>query len=146
MMMVAGDHTAIEPQPLSVIAWSCDSGGVRDVRPLDCEGSDSLRMWVTFPDCWNGSDARSPIPQQPSLHVAYSAAGECPSSHPVHIPQLQFAIDFPPQPAADLSRLALSSGNIVSGHADFWNAWDQDKLTREVTHCLHRDLPCGVAG
>lgn len=146
MMMVAGDHAAIEPQPLSVVAWSCAAGGRRDVRPLDCEGADSLRLSITFHDCWNGVDVRSPIPQQPSMHVAYSAAGECPASHPVHIPQLQFAIEFPPQPAADLDRLALTSGDILSGHADFWNVWDQDKLRREVTHCLHRDLPCGVSG
>jgi hypothetical protein len=40
--------------------------------------------------------------------------------------------------------LSLSSGPIVSGHADFWNAWDQRKLTTEVELCLHRELVCGV--
>ena len=116
------------------------------MRPLECEGAPSLRMSITFQDCWNGSDVRSPIPQQPSLHVAYSAAGECPASHPVHIPQLQFAIDFPPVPADRLDGLALSSGDILSGHADFWNAWHQDKLENEVDVCIRRDLPCGVSG
>ena len=42
--------------------------------------------------------------------------------------------------------VALAAGNIHTGHADFWNAWDQDKLTNEVTRCIHRDLVCGVSG
>ena len=48
--------------------------------------------------------------------------------------------------AADLDSLALSSGDILSGHADFWNAWDQEKLENEVDVCIRRDLPCGVSG
>ena len=152
-MMVAGDHTAIEPQPLSVVAWSCESGGRRDARPPDCTGEPSLRsgeaglrLWITFPDCWNGVDARSPIVPEPSRHVAYSAAGECPPEHPVPISQLQLAIDFPAVAAAELDAVALSSGDILSGHADFWNAWHQGKLTNEIAHCIHRDLPCGISG
>ena len=146
LMMVAGDHTATEPQPLSVVSWSCGPGARRDVRPIDCEGASSLRMTITFPDCWNGVDVRSPIVPEPSRHMAYSSAGECPAAHPVHVPQLEFAVDFPPQPAAELDGLALSSGDISSGHADFWNVWDQEKLRREVRGCIHRDLPCGVSG
>lgn len=145
LMMVAGDHTATEPQPRSVVAWSCSTGARRESGPLDCAGS-TLRLTVTFPDCWNGDDIRSPIVPRPSRHVAYSTAGACPDEHPVAIPQLELAIDFPPQPADDLDELALSSGTVFSGHADFWNAWNDDKLRREVAHCIHRDLPCGVSG
>lgn len=143
LMMVAGDHTATDPQPVSLVAWTCGAGGTRTSEPTDCTGADSLRMLVTFPDCWNGVDVRSPIVTEPSLHVAYSTAGECPPEHPVHIPQLQFAVDWPVP--ASIDGLALSSGDIHTGHADFWNAWDQDKLEREVTACLHRDLPCIVS-
>lgn len=143
MMMVAGDHTAIDPQPVALVAWSCGIGGTRTSAPADCTGADSLRMLVTFPDCWNGVDARSPIVPEPNRHVAYSTAGECPREHPVHIPQLQFAVDWPVPDSVE--GLALSSGHIHSGHADFWNAWDQDKLEREVAACLHRDLPCNVS-
>lgn len=144
LMMVAGDHTAIDPQPESVVAWTCGAGGLRATEPPDCSGSTSLRLLVTFPDCWNGVDVRSPIVPEPNRHVAYSAAGECPPDHPVHIPQLQFAVDWPVPETVD--GLALSSGDIHSGHADFWNAWDQAALEREVAACLHRDLPCGISG
>ena len=143
LMLVAGDHTAVEPQPLSVVAWTCDSGALRDVTPPDCRGATNLRLLITFQDCWDGEHLRSDDPARPGAHAAYSIGGECPESHPVHIPQLQFAVDFPP---LDPAGLALSSGGILSGHADFWNAWHQDKLEREVDVCLRRDLPCKISG
>lgn len=149
LMMVAGDHTAIDPQPTSVVAWTCGSGGTRSPEPPQCSADaslrgSSLRMLVTFPDCWNGVDLRSPIVPEPSLHVAYSLGGRCPAEHPVPIPQLQFAVDWR-APEAD-AELALSSGDIHSGHADFWNGWHQDKLDREVEVCIGRDLACNVSG
>ncbi len=146
LMMVAGDHAAVDPQPLAVVAWSCGTGAARSTMPPDCTGAPSLRMSVTFPDCWNGRDIRSPIVPEPNRHVAYSSAGACPAPHPVSIPQLQLAIDYPPVAAPDLAGLALSSGDILSGHADFWNVWDEAKLEREVSACIRRDLPCGVSG
>jgi hypothetical protein len=142
-MAVAGDHTAIEPQPLSVVAWSCDTGSVRSPIPPDCTAGATLRLMITFEDCWDGEHLRSPIVSEPARHVAYSSGGACPETHPVHIPQLQLAVTFPAFPPHDLS---LSSGSILSGHADFWNAWQQDKLEREVTSCLHLDLPCNITG
>lgn len=143
LMLVAGDHTATEPQPLSVVSWSCDTGALRQATPPDCSVGTNLRLLIAFQDCWDGTRVRSDDPDAPSAHATYSAGGECPSSHPVHIPQLQLAVDFPPVAPEGL---ALSSGGILSGHADFWNAWHQDKLEREVDVCLRRDLPCTISG
>ena len=147
LMLVAGDSRAIEPQPVSVVAWSCGTGSVREATPPDCSRAPSLRMIVTYPDCWNGHDLAAGDWFDPAQrHAAYSAGGECPAAFPVHIPQLQFAIDYPPVPADELDGLALASGDIHSGHADFWNTWHQDKLTREVTQCIGRNLVCNVSG
>jgi hypothetical protein len=146
MMLVAGDHRAVEPQPLSVVSWSCFTGGERSVTPPDCGDAPSLRLTITFQDCWDGEHTRSPIVPEPARHVVYSAGGQCPDTHPIHLLQLQLAIDFPVVAADQLAGLALSSGDILSGHADFWNTWDQDKLETEVTHCLHRNLPCRISG
>ena len=143
LMLIAGDHTATEPQPLSVVSWSCDTGAIREATPPDCTAGANLRLLVTFQDCWDGEHVRSDEPDQPTAHATYSVAGKCPASHPVHIPQLQLAVDFPPLAPEGL---ALSSGGILSGHADFWNAWHQDKLEREVDVCLRRDLPCTISG
>jgi hypothetical protein len=147
LMLIAGDATATEPQPLSVVAWSCGTGAARAATPPDCTGAPSLRMIVTYPDCWNGVELASADWRDPQRrHAVYSAAGECPASHPVHLPQLQFAIDYPPVPANEVDELALSSGDIHSGHADFWNTWHQQKLRNEIAKCIHRDLVCNVSG
>lgn len=142
-MMVAGDDTALDPQPVSVVAFGCGSGVARTPEPVDC-GNARPTMSVTFPDCWNGSDVRSPNPADPDSHVSYSRDGRCPAGFPVAIPQLQFAIEYPAGTGPD--GLLLASGNIHTGHADFWNAWDQEKLENEVERCIHRDLACGIAG
>jgi hypothetical protein len=153
LMMVAGDAGADQAQPLEVIAWGCGSNFVREPSPPDCRnelarqavsGSDtpssrSLRLWVTFPDCWDGERLTA---YGSGAHVRYSEGGACPDSHPVAIAQLQMAIDFP---ASDPAGLSLASGGTQTAHADFWNVWDQQKLEDEVRFCINRDLVCGVA-
>ena len=150
-MMVGGNSSADETQALNVIAWSCGTGALREVSPPDCRGQSelagrstaeagtSLRLLITFPDCWDGDRLSS---FGSGAHVQASAAGACPETHPVPIPQLVMAIDFP---AVDPQDLSLASGGIETAHADFWNVWDQEKLEEEVRLCLNRDLVCGVA-
>ena len=96
-------------------------------------------MIVTFPDCWDGERLTG---HGSSAHAVYSDGG-CPASHPVAVPQLMIGLDYPP---VDPAGLSLASGSILTGHADFWNVWDQDKLEREVANCINRDLVCGVSG
>jgi hypothetical protein len=74
--------------------------------------------------------------------VAYSSAGQCPSNHPVHIPQLQFSVEYDHTGPTD--GLELASGGLLSGHADFVNTWDPAKLAAEVSLCIHRELVCNV--
>ena len=150
--MVAGNSISGELQSTDVVAWSCGTGRLREQTPPVCadesgfsgmfgrQDSRTLRMLVTFPDCWDGDRLSS---FGSGAHVEYSESGHCPEDHPVAIPQLLMAIDYPPVDPTDLS---LSSGAIETGHADFWNVWDQDKLEEEVRLCLNRDLVCGVVG
>lgn len=140
LKMIAGDAGATTTQPIGVVAWSCGTGSRRETAPPRCGQSTTLRVLVTFPDCWDGEhldadDHRS--------HVAYSHDGSCPGSHPVAVAQLQFVVDYPPVEPGELS---LASGPLTTAHADFWNVWDQDKLEREVEACLIAQRVCGVAG
>jgi hypothetical protein len=41
-------------------------------------------------------------------------------------------------------QLQLASGSLLTGHADFVNSWDQEKLEDEVELCIGRDVVCGV--
>jgi hypothetical protein len=137
--MIAGDAAATDPQPTSVVAWSCGSGAIRDALPPSCPTDRGLRLDVTFPDCWDGNNLDVPGHRD---HMRYSTGGECPSTHPVHVPQLIFSVAYPV--SGDASGLRLASGGLLTGHADFVNAWDQERLTTEVELCLHRDAVCGV--
>jgi len=138
LMMVAGSATARSPQPISVVAWACGSGGQRHASPPTCAGGVGPRLLVTFPDCWDGRRIDSDDHQ---IHVSYSHQGACPDTHPTAIPQLQFAIDYPP---TDPEGLSLASGPIETAHADFWNTWNQDKLATEVDLCLRQQHVCSL--
>lgn len=140
MVMLAGNPGATEEQPLSIVAWTCGAGIERAALPPECAEGSNLRLIVTFPDCWDGARLDSP---DHYAHVAYSSGGHCPEGYPVPVPQLQFTVEYPAH--GPTTGLALASGGLLTGHADFMNAWDQAKLEREVALCLHRELVCGVA-
>ncbi len=140
LMMIAGDASATEAQPASVVAWSCGVGAERELMPPKCSTASTLRMLITFPDCWNGIDLDISGHRD---HTHYSSGGVCPESHPVPIPQLTLTVIYPH--VADPGQLSLASGSIITGHADFFNSWDQAKLVTEVKSCLHRQVVCGVS-
>ncbi len=139
MMMIAGDASAATPQPVEVVAWTCGTGIDHRSAPPTCPEGTNLRLLVTFPDCWDGVDLGEVDPRG---HVAYSSSGECPPTHPVHVPQLQFSVEY--AHAGPTDGLELASGGLFSGHADFVNAWDPEKLAEEVALCIGRDLVCSV--
>ncbi len=139
LVMVAGNSGATTEQPVSIVAWSCGAGSERDVLPPECVEGRDLRLLVTFPDCWDGEHLDS---DDHHAHVAYSARGVCPASHPVPITQLQFSVEYPVW--GSTAGLQLASGGLTTGHADFMNGWNQDKLDSEVRLCLHRRVVCGV--
>ncbi len=135
LMMISGEATSTEPQPTEVVGWSCSVRGDVAESPPDCAGT--LLLQVVFPDCWDGehldvADHRS--------HMAHSTDQGCPGSHPVALPQLEFHVEYPaPDPDAEMH---LASGDLVTAHADFFNAWEPDKLANEVESCIHRDAYC----
>ncbi len=139
LKVIAGDSMAMDAQPLSIVAWTCGAGIERSSTPPVCPTGRGLRMLVTFPDCWDGMNLDSADHQS---HTAYSTGGLCRADHPVPVPQLQFSVEYDHSGAVD--GLELASGGLFSGHADFVNAWDVDKLATEVALCLHRDVVCGV--
>lgn len=140
--VIAGDLTATEddPRPVDIAGWTCGVTTRLSGAPPNCPDSAPLRAVITFPDCWDGVNVDSVDHRS---HAANSADGECPESHPVHIPQLTFAINYPI--SGTDHDLSLASGSVYGIHSDFFNAWDQDELEDKVTLCLHRDAVCGLS-
>lgn len=137
--IVAGNAGATVPQSIAVVAWTCGAGIDRKALPPTCPQSRPLRMLVTFPDCWDGVHVDS---DDHRSHMAYSSKGVCPSGHPVPVAQLQFSVAY--TFSGDPSGLSLASESTLTGHADFFNSWVQDKLVGEIDACIHRSVVCGV--
>lgn len=138
LKMIGGDQGAARPQSLDTVAWGCGTGSERHTTPPACPEGRPLRLLVSFPDCWDGQHLDS---DDHVSHMARSADGACPESHPVAVPQLLLSIGYPIASGHDLS---LASGSLLTGHADFFNGWDEHKLATEVSSCIHQDVTCGV--
>ena len=138
-VMIGGDANATEPQDPNVAGWRCGTSPDVSSEPRPCPDNAPLHARIAFPDCWDGERLDS---LDHHNHVAHSADGSCPDSHPVPIPQLIFEIVYPV--TGEGHDLSLASGATWTAHADFMNAWDQDKLEREVRVCLNADNICGV--
>jgi hypothetical protein len=139
LVMIAGSARALTAQPVSIVAWSCGTSSDRLAEPPECGVDRGLRLIVTFPDCWDGVHLDTPNHHS---HIAYSHLGRCPNGYGVPIPQLQFAVEYPVHGSTE--GLQLSSGGLLTGHADFMNGWDQATLDQEVRLCLHRKVVCGI--
>lgn len=142
LKIIAGDGTATTPQPLSVVAWHCGDntpGGLSSTPPT-CPQRTPLRLQIRFPDCWDGVNLDS---ADHKSHMAYSRRAACPASHPVALAGLRLTIAYPTRGG---SGVTLASGGALSGHADFFNAWDQAELTRLTTYCLNQHHACGRRG
>lgn len=125
-----------------------------------CGGpNETLRMVVSFPQCWDGVNLDSPDHQS---HMAYSCGQECenaqgnvvntgnscPASHPIAIPNITVNADY-----SDLDKSAtyrLSSDNYPTSqpggyslHGDWMNGWDQSIIGRVVKNCLNELRDCG---
>jgi Domain of unknown function (DUF1996) len=171
LKMIAGNSHAVSPQSTNVVYWACAAtGGARSTPlrrpPASCadvpliqkkgffkacptcpskplpaprtQGKRYLELHVNFPDCWDGKHLDSPDHRS---HMAYSRAYVCPASHPVKVPLIRLNVRYP---ISGGRGVALSSGGVLTGHADFFNAWNQFFLTRLVDICFH-DRPCNPA-
>jgi len=139
LVVVAGDATATEAQPRHVVAWHCGSSPDLHTEPPTCTPLAPLTARIAFPSCWDGERLDA---EDHASHMAYAEQGRCPASHPVAVPELVFEVEYPFH--GDPTGLMLASGGPSTLHADFMNAWDQDKLEREVRVCLRAGRVCGV--
>ena len=141
LRVIAGDAAATAPQGMRVTFWSCGVvGGVGRSETVptcpDARGS-FLRLHIRFPECWDGRRLDS---ADHKSHMAYAVRGQCPSTHPVEVPQITQIYRYPSRGGEGFS---LDSGGQFSAHADFVNAWKPHALRRLVDDCLNALVHCG---
>lgn len=139
LRVIAGDASAQAPTSLRVARWTCrEEDGSASPTPPSCGPDSNLRLSVTFPNCWDGVNLDS---ADHKSHLAYSRPNPCPASHPVAVPALTVNVLYPIN--GDPGEISLASGSVYSGHADFFNAWDQSALAAKVARCLNAGIVCG---
>jgi hypothetical protein len=126
LRVIAGNAMATRPEPTELFAWSCGEPGRGPFSAAipSCARNHILQERITFPNCWNGTSLDSANHAQ---HMAYSANGRCPASHPVAVPTLVLVLFFP-----ETSPRAQVASGRYGLHADFMNGWDQATLATLV--------------
>ena len=141
--MIAGDSHAVAPQDRRITFWNC--GAASGMPPSStvptCPNTRgaSLRLHVSFPNCWDGRQLDS---ADHMSHMAYSQRGSCPASHPVGMPAIALIFRYPITGGPGVT---LVSGGQYSAHGDFFNAWRQGTLVSLVHGCLNALRHCGRA-
>ena len=131
--------------PNTHVNWRCaQDTAVTPSPPTRCS-SGTLVVSIRFPDCLaeeNGqlltdsADHRS--------HMAYAVnqpdgTKQCPSTHPNPIATLTMEVKFKIGTTSGTVMLSSDHGAPPGStmHADFFNAWDQEKLTALVESCIN---------
>jgi hypothetical protein len=138
LKVVAGNAKSTKPQSRHIVFWNCSSDVDDATASIPTCPSPTLHVHVRFPNCWDGKHVDS---ADHKGHMAYSARGICPRTHPVAVPQLMLIIQYP---VTGGGVTELASAGQFSGHADFFNAWQQGELRRLVDYCLNALRTCGT--
>lgn len=121
--------------PNTHVRWRCAHGTYSASPPKQCLNG-VLVVLIRFPDCSDGAldsaDHRS--------HMAYAVkqsdgTKQCPTTHPTPVPALTMDVRF--KIPTTSGTVTLSSGAASTMHADYFNAWDQQKLGALVAGCIN---------
>jgi hypothetical protein len=148
LKMVSGNTRAETFTADSFLFWSCgDSGHAynKSNRIPDC-GGDTINASIVFPQCWDGRNLDSADHRS---HMALvSPHKDCPSSHPVRLPQISILLYFPGQPSVQGWHLASDrSGGFNTGagatlHADWWGGWNDATMDLWTDGCMKNARNC----
>lgn len=145
---VVGNAAATSPDQNPSARWSCVGRPESSREFMNCPAGSKLETYLDFPTCWDGVRLDSPNHRD---HMAFAVAGDCPSTHPVVVPRLEFLITYPVS-GGGLSLAGTRNGMNVTNapgytfHGDFINAWDQAELERRVRDCIVAGYICGTDG
>lgn len=97
------------------------------------EECEELEVSMAFPTCWDGENIDS---NDHMSHVSYDLDGgqfdgDCPSSHPVKLPEIQLFFRILPYPGGTH---VFADGTSIF-HADYFSGWDSEELQNVLDNC-----------
>jgi len=130
----------------SRVVFTCD-GESECERPDGCNSNADantfpqsacaeLEIKIVFPVCWNGVDLDS---QNHMSHMSYdieegsqgSFDGECPTTHPQRVPEIQFYFRIQDYEGGE-HRFSTDDYTL---HADYWSGWNSTELQYALENC-----------
>jgi Domain of unknown function (DUF1996) len=146
LRMIAGDAKSAAPGQTSAY-WSCHENSVGHPSAIPtCPVGDRVVMVVQFPQCWDGTNLDS---ADHKSHMSYPVQGDCPSTHPVAIPEITFNIYYKVDASTDSSRWRLASDMYdpslpggYSAHADYFEGWEREVAEAFVRNCDSASMDC----
>lgn len=152
LRMIAGDKNNTGYQENAI--WTCAAGTDKSSIPPNCPVGDTLRLTISFPQCWDGVNLDSPNHKSHMAYPNYRNPPErssCPSTHPVAVPVITEFFDYPVPATGATAYWRLSSDMYsstlpggLSAHADWMMAWDAPTMEAMVRQCLNAARDCGV--
>jgi len=158
LRMISGDSKGNPSAPSSMAMYSCVwSGGNSNWTtsiPTDCPGGTGswLIMGVDFPQCWDGVNLDSPDHKSHManpVNVKANNTGNCPSTHPVALPQIAYQILYQVKVTGETKYWRLSSDNYdvtqpagYSGHGDYMMAWKPEIVKIWTQKCDREQKDC----
>ena len=158
LRMIAGDAKGNPTSPSQAAIYACVwKGGNSNWSssiPTDCPGGDGswLIMGVDFPQCWDGLNLDSPDHKSHManpVNVKANNTGNCPSTHPVALPQIAYQVLYQVRVTGETKYWRLSSDAYdatlpagFSGHGDYMMAWKPEIVKVWTKNCDNAQKDC----
>jgi hypothetical protein len=119
---------------------------IPDIVAAGCPAGAWLRVFTTFPQCWDGKNLDSPDHR---AHIAFPVQSYCPASHPYKFPEIAVSVHFRTDANFLAGRWSLSADQMLPGkpagsalHFDYWEAWSPPIKDLWQKNCVDGHLSC----
>lgn len=141
MAMSLGDANAHGAKWGSEMYWGCadNKPSGKFTAPVDCT-TGIVTLHIGYPSCWDGVMVDGD--EIAAGHMSFTSGGICPAGFPHRLPRLIQRLEYSVGPSS--RGITLASGATHTAHGDFWNTWQQTRLSTLVTNCLNANRDCGT--